>query len=171
MNYTKTPWNHLDKLSLAQWNIARIIGNLDDIATDYETRWGKGKLQQLANPDLLTKWERQMAKLTDAMEREHPEEVLELAIGTRKAWEILEEAALASGAVPLDPHAWETHASDGTVYQVFRSYGQARGENAITAQELVNFYHTARLKAFEKPEPVKQPKDYQVGEVSEQIPF
>ena len=161
----------MSKLTENQRTISRIIGNLDDIATDYETRWGKGKLQELASPELLAKWERQMAKLTDAMEREHPDDVLQLALGTRTAWGMLEEAALASGAVPLDPKAWETHASDGTVYQVFRSYGQATGENAITVQELVNFYHTARLKAFEKPEPVKQVTDYKVGEVSEELPF
>lgn len=148
MNYTKTPWNKLKDLTPDQWTITRILGNLDEIATDFETRWGKGRLPTLVSDDMAAKWERQMEKLNAAIEAEHPDDVLDLALGTRRGWELMEEHALASGHKTLDPHVWEVTAPDGYLYRVFSSQGRAIGENGISVQELVRFYHTARLKTF-----------------------
>lgn len=124
--------------------VQRALEWLDDIAAGYEAKWGVDRLQKLANDELRQKWENQIGKLNDAIDRNHPADVEALAQSTVRGWKVLEDHALQNGCKPLDPDAWECWHPSGTVYRVAKNNAGAhgvQGRSVVTLASLVNIYH------------------------------
>ncbi len=133
------------------FEIRRWVDKLDQISIDYEARWGCGKLPLLVAPDTAAKWERQWAKLDDAIIGRNLHLVRDLAEGCIRAWSALETAAIASGHKPIAPDAWEVrHPESGQVYRIVRNMPQARtpaaqGAVTYTLEEVVRLLEGQQL--------------------------
>jgi len=135
--------------------IRRQIERLDQVATDYETRWGIGRLQSLAPPDVREKWERQTDKLAEAIANADALNIITLVDGTIRGWGLLERLANEAGHAPYDPVYLE-YKIGGQVYAVARSAQDAqslhkpRGRDAVivTVGELLRSFIERHSNAF-----------------------
>lgn len=119
-------WPDSNELPPVEWEINRHIGRLDDVAREYEAKWGIGRLPDLVSPQMYIKWELQLQKLNAAVQANDLQMVTDLIEGTIRGWAVLEAEALASGQHPIDPEYWEYETEDGFKLRVCRDIGSAR---------------------------------------------
>lgn len=133
-----------------QWNIMRHVQRLDHVSADYEARWGCDQLPNMVSEDMRLKWDRQWAKLDDAIAAQNIALVEDLSQGCVRAWAALETQALAAGHKPIHPDAWEArHPESGQVYRIVRNlpqaYIQAPGTITYTLEEIVRILESNQL--------------------------
>ena len=113
INEHKAHWYEVDNMQRHDQEIQRVISQLDEVAVKYEVKWGVGILQQKCRPELLAKWMKQCEKFSDAMRRHHVEDITELALGTIRAYDVLENDLLEQGIEPKDAN-FMAYDVDGT---------------------------------------------------------
>ena len=82
--------------------VQKIISQLDGIATQYEVKWGVGMLQKYCSPELQKKWLRQCEKFRDALLDDDVDKIRDIATGTNRAYEVLENDCLERGYNPVE---------------------------------------------------------------------
>lgn len=103
-------------------NIQRCITRLDQVAVDYECRWGVGRLEKLVSPDMAEKWDRQKEKLDKAIQDRDVREVAALVEGSIRGYKVLEDNALLLGHKYNAPEIWEVkHPETNEVFRIVKS--------------------------------------------------
>ena len=103
------------------------LERLDEVATTMERRWGIGRLPLLVDPDLRLRFDRQREKLNQAVAADNADIIKIQAEGMTRAWQALDNAATAAGALPLKPEIWECRLpASGKVVAIVRTEAEAR---------------------------------------------
>ena len=131
--------------------IQKQIEMLDNVALDYEARWGVGTLPTLAAPDMQNKWQRQMEKLNDAIQSSNLSDVTALVQGTIRGYKALEDHVTALGHSPARPETWEVrHPESGRVYRICKnnidaSRATEKGVVTYTLEEIARILESHQL--------------------------
>ncbi len=107
------------------------IDGADETATEMEAKWGCDRLRLLVGPELREKFDRQRYLFNQAVWHGELEDVRREAGRMVNAWQALDRAAVASGALPLSPLVWETPLEDGTVAAIVQDDSHA---HAVVAE-------------------------------------
>lgn len=158
-------WPMNDDLGPVDFQINRLVSQLDDMAIEYEGKWGVGQLEAWAyahNSDLAEKFQRQLDKLADAMAKKDVEATQQLVIGFKRAYEALEANAREFGYTPTGDFLFH-YTRGSVVYRVVRTMADARRaekgkEVVVSCEELVNFYDSAHNIVYDKMYQRKQAK-------------
>lgn len=113
------------------------IDGADHAALTMEQKWGAGRLRLLVPPDLREKFDRQRYLFNQAIWHGDLEAVRRESSRMTAAWQALNRAAEAAGALNLDPAVWETTMQDGTVAALVRSPEEAQAVVASGRQVVV----------------------------------
>lgn len=148
LNTLTTEW--FSVMTPQQNAINKLIYELDEVAIRYETVWGVYKLESLAPDALMDKVQAQVAKLTDAIQRQDEWEVAELVQGCKRMYDVLEKNAIALGHKPLSPEHWEVKVGS-KIYRIVKTVSDARslhkpdgsGITILTLEELVLAYNSS----------------------------
>jgi hypothetical protein len=102
--------------------LKRWVSELDNTSVRYEAIWGVGKLAEYADESLRQKWDRQWARLNEALGGSDYDLAIDLAQGCIRAWAALESAAIAKGHKPIAPDCIEiAHPETGNVYRLCKT--------------------------------------------------
>jgi len=114
----------------ADQEIMKWLSKLDDVAAGYEADWGIGRLPMLVPPETAAKWDRQMQRLNDAIDKHDLPMIREVVPGCIRGWAALDAQARQAGHAPCAPDAWEVkHPDSGNVYRITKNLNDARAEN------------------------------------------
>ena len=83
---------------------------LDALANDMESRWGRGKLQELVSPETSAKFEAVVQKLNVAILSHDVAEVIKKSTVLIRGWKAMEKEATEAGHNPMPPELWDCHA-------------------------------------------------------------
>jgi len=97
-----------------------IVDGVDALATEMETKWGRGRLRLVVNDDLRSRFDQQHHAWGDACRTYTLDEIRRHGDAMRRAWSALDRSATEVGATPLEPSVWETRLEDGTVLALCR---------------------------------------------------
>lgn len=156
-------WPMSDKLDPLTFEINRLVSQLDDIALEYEAKWGMGQLEGLVathNPALAEKFQRQMDKLAEALAGKDLRATRDLVDGFTRAYKALEADVKSRGYHPSEPVIFFCRCGS-MVYKVVRTISQRKAvENGdrcvvMSCEELINFYHKSAFNAYCQREPDK----------------
>tara|TARA_B100000927_G_scaffold73210_1_gene58311 strand:+ start:1031 stop:1624 length:594 start_codon:yes stop_codon:yes gene_type:complete len=92
------------------------LKSVDKVARDMEQRWGIGKLEQLANPALATRFEQARQNLNHALGQESISEVVAKAEDMIRGWRIIEKKVLEAGHKPECEKVWHMVNDEGKKY-------------------------------------------------------
>lgn len=107
INENKVRWYDMDKLDNRDAEIQKIITQLDEVAVEYEKKWGIGVLPKECTPAMREKWDKQGEKFQAAMLKKDVDLVRDLASGYKRAYKALEEDCLGQGKEPKDTSYFE----------------------------------------------------------------
>jgi len=96
----------------------QILGQVDQVATDIETKWGYGRLEKLTDFALLEKFKKQRIKFHEAFKVGLLPDIRIHGPAMIRAWQALDKAALAAGHEIQDPYWMETQMDDGVVFVI-----------------------------------------------------
>lgn len=103
------------------------IGKLDEVAHEYESRWGIDRLPNLVSPQTQVKWNTQIQKLNNAISENDLPAVRDLAQGTIRGYKRLEDEAVALGATKHQPDVWDIRSPEtGNHYRICKTLNDAR---------------------------------------------
>lgn len=135
-----------------EYEIKRYLDKLDQVAIEYEARWGADNLQNLVSQGLKDKWVFQVQKLNGAIQASNLSLVAELVDGTIRGYAVLEQEALYRGHKPHDnTQVMEyQHKDSGQRYRICRTLAEARvntEKNVLvyTLDEVVNILEANQL--------------------------
>jgi hypothetical protein len=97
----------------------------DAMAIDMERKWGAGRLRLLVDVAMREKFDRQRYKYNAALWNADLPTLQEEAARMVIAYNALDRAAEAAGALKLDPRVWEATLADGTVLALVRDMADA----------------------------------------------
>jgi hypothetical protein len=101
------------------------IDGVDATAMAMEQKWGAGRLRLLVSPELREKFDRQRYLWNQAIWHGDLESIRVQSARMTSAWKALDGAAVAAGALKLDPVVWEVTLEDGRVAAIVRTYEEA----------------------------------------------
>jgi len=136
--------------------VNRIIDRLDQVAIDYEARWGVNRLEGMVTDDMKAKWMRQLEKVNQAIQDKNPIVLKELMEGTIRGWKALEDNALANGYQPNDPRYVEYQHPSGTLYKICYTVADAKllahqateDCRIVTLQEMANLMNERENQVY-----------------------
>lgn len=97
----------MDTLDERDKEIQKIITQLDEVAVEYEKKWGIGVLQKECSPQMREKWDTQGDKFRDAMQKKNVDLIRDLASGYKRAYKALEGDCLNQGKKPKETNYYE----------------------------------------------------------------
>ena len=123
-DYAPVPdmYNHEGKSQV----INAAVKSLDAVARDAEVRWGIGKLESLADPELAVRFEQARVRLNAALNGDDVNEVVARCKDMIKGWKVLEKRVSAAGHKPADFRVWYHKADDGRKYAFVQDPADAR---------------------------------------------
>ena len=83
---------------------------LDALANEMESRWGRGKLQELVSPETSAKFEAVVQKLNVAILSHDVADVIKKSTVLIRGWKAMENEATEAGHKPMPPELWDCHA-------------------------------------------------------------
>ena len=92
------------------------LKSVDKVARDMEQRWGIGKLEQLADPALATRFEQARQNFNHALGQESISEVVAKAEDMIRGWRIIEKKVLEAGHKPECEKVWHMVNDEGKKY-------------------------------------------------------
>lgn len=92
------------------------LKSVDKVARDMEQRWGIGKLEQLADPALTTRFEQARQNLNHALGQESISEVVAKAEDMIRGWKIIEKKVISAGHKPECERVWHMVNDEGKKY-------------------------------------------------------
>ena len=115
-----------NNLNERQLVIKQHLDHFNQIAIEYEARWGVGKLIEYAGNNFAEKWHKQKIKLLDAVQRQDMHLATELVQGCIRGLAMAEELAFKAGHKPKDPEYWEVRLDTGFVLRVTKNRYDAK---------------------------------------------
>lgn len=160
-------------------NVQRYITRLDQVAVDYECRWGVGMLEKLVSPQTAEKWKRQQNKINGAIKDNNLNDIIGLVEGSIRGYAALENEAIALGYKPKQSDIWEVkHPDSGEIFRIVKNnidYDGALGDGAhvFTLQEVARILDNhATIKEVKNAFPgSKVNKIYKNEDFNGDIPF
>jgi len=155
------------ELNPTQAEINRYLEKLDNVAREFEARWGIDRLPKLVDGELAGKWDRQIGKLNEAITSSDLKSMKGLVDGTIRAWSVLEEAALKGGHKPNPDDVWDfKHPDSGRHYRIFKTNADAycKAEDGV-----VNYSLEEVARLLEKNQLVNVVKEQFPGSVVEDV--
>jgi len=119
----------------AMWSDSRYaivraaMDSVDEVARRLEQRWGIGRLERLAPPDLAVKFEQARQNLNDAANNDDHNYLVQKANNMIAGWNALERFAEKNGHQPADERIWYAIAPDnagGKPYAIIQDSGVAK---------------------------------------------
>lgn len=107
INENKVRWYEMDTLGERDAEIQKIITQLDEVAVEYEKKWGIGVLPKECSPEMRVKWDKQNKKMRDAMLSRQVDLIRDLASGFKRAYKALEDDCLRQGKKPKETSYFE----------------------------------------------------------------
>ena len=114
------------------------LDGVDELAARLEWYWGCDRLRLVVGPELREKFDRQRYKLQAAIQKGTLEDMRRECSRMMLAWETLDVAAHAAGALPKPLQVWELTLEDGTVAAIVPDAAMAR--NVIAEKRQVAVY-------------------------------
>lgn len=103
------------------------LDSVDEVARTLEQRWGIGRLERLAPPELAVKFEQARQNFNHACsDQDDHNYMVQKANNLIKGWKALEKSAEKNGHSPADPKVWYFRAPDdigGTPYAIVEDSG------------------------------------------------
>ena len=115
-------YNHEGKSQI----INAAVKSLDAVARDAEVRWGIGKLESLADPELAVRFEQARVRLNAALNGDDVNEVVARCKDMIRGWKILEKRVSDAGHKPAEFRVWYHKADDGRKYAFVQDPADAR---------------------------------------------
>lgn len=182
LNNHKIDWISEMNATPNEVQVNRIIDRLDQVAIDYEARWGVGRLEGMVSDDLRLKWDRQVEKVNNAIQDKNPIVLTDLMEGTIRGWKALEDNALASGHSPNDPRYVEYAHPSGTLYKICYASADAKllahqataDCRIVTLQEMANLMNERENQVYGlnvKIDPVEEKITFFDWQEGDTIPF
>jgi hypothetical protein len=103
-----------------------VVDGLDETVQRLELKWGVGRLRVLVSDELRTRFDEQKRRLSYAFADGDDEAIVTQALGMKRGWLPLDEAATAAGAEPLHPNVWECQLPTGEVVAIVRTNAEAQ---------------------------------------------
>jgi hypothetical protein len=129
-----------------EYLIRAALDGLDQVAGEYERKWGVGRLRLLVSDLLRAKFDAQKDKLDAAVVSGLVEHVHVHAEGMRRAWQALDRAATEARHPPLSPEVWECKLpKSGEVVAIVRTEAEA----SLVCREMRVFTLDEIAKAIE----------------------
>lgn len=113
------------------------LDGVDELAARLEWYWGCDRLRLVVGPELREKFDRQRYKLQAAIQKGTLEDMRRECLRMMLAWETLDVAAHAAGALPKPLQVWELTLEDGTVAAIVPDAAMARSVIAEKRQVAV----------------------------------
>lgn len=130
-------YNHAGKAQV----INAALRSLDAVARDAEVRWGIGKLESLADPELAARFEQARVRLNAALNGEDVNEVVARCKDMIKGWKVIEKRVREAGHQPADMRVWYHKGDDGRTYAFVQDPADAtlveKGAVAYSLDEVV----------------------------------
>ena len=130
-------YNHAGKAQV----INAAVRSLDAVARDAEVRWGIGKLESLADPELAARFEQARVRLNAALNGEDVNEVVARCKDMIKGWKVIEKRVREAGHQPADMRVWYHKSDDGRTYAFVQDPADAtlveKGAVAYSLDEVV----------------------------------
>lgn len=145
------------------------LDSVDEVARRFEQRWGIGRLERLASPELAVKFEQARQNFNDACANQDDHNyMVQKANNLIKGWQALERSAEKNGHTPADERIWYFRApddQDGKPYALVENSGDAKRVEPDTVVRVYSLDEICRIIKFweEKNELVNQVKDYFPG--------
>jgi hypothetical protein len=115
-------YNHAGKSQI----INAALRPLDAVARDAEVRWGIGKLESLADPELAARFEQARVRLDTALRGDDVNAVVERCKDMIKGWKILEKRVSAAGHKPREFRVWYQKGDAGKKYAFIQDMADAQ---------------------------------------------
>jgi len=115
-------YNHAGKSQI----INAALRSLDAVARDAEVRWGIGKLESLADPELAARFEQARVRLNTALHGDDVNAVVDRCKDMIKGWKILEKRVSAAGHKPQEFRVWYHKGDAGQKYAFIQDAADAK---------------------------------------------
>jgi hypothetical protein len=147
--------------------INKLIWQLDQVALEYEARWGVYTLESFAPEILASKFQAQLDKLNEAIGQNDPAMVAARVEGMIKGYKALEQSALSLGHKPCEPSFLEINVNS-KIYRVVKSVAEARAlhrpdgdkdVSIVTIEELVNIHQSKHDEIVKKVKEARPEND------------
>ncbi|MGB1189893.1 MAG: hypothetical protein ACPG4A_06675 [Pseudomonadales bacterium] len=124
---------------------------MDEIARQLEQRWGIGRLERLAPPELAVKFAQARQNFNDACDQDDHNYLVQKANNLVAGWKALEKSAERNGHDPADPRVWYFHApSDalgGKPYAIVEQSGDHTRVDPDTVMRVYSLDEICRIIA------------------------
>lgn len=135
------------------------LARLDETAWRLERKWGVGRLEEAAPPDLRERFARQREKLEAAIAADNAPDIVAQAEALARGWNALDKAAEAAGATPPKPDYTDIQMGD-KAYRIVRytrdtylDFLQGKNVEVVSLETLLAVYeyqHKKVVNPFEK---------------------
>lgn len=115
-------YNHAGKSQI----ISAAVKSLDAVSRDAEVRWGIGKLESLADPELATRFEQARVRLNTALHGDDVNAVVDRCKDMIKGWRVLEKKVSAAGHKPREFRVWYHKGDAGQKYAFIQDPADAK---------------------------------------------
>ena len=182
LNKAKIDWIYEMNATPNEVQVNRIIDKLDQVAIDYEARWGVNRLEGMVSDEMREKWMRQVQKVNQAIEEKNPIDLGQLMEGTIRGWKAMEDNALSNGHRPNDPRYVEYQHPSGTLYKICYTIPDARllahqateDCRIVTIEEMANLMNQRENQVYGqsvKCDPVENKITFFDWQEGDTIPF
>ncbi len=155
-------WPMSDQLDPINFQINRLVSQLDDIALGYEAKWGIGTLECACYkhaPELGKKWDAQVSKINDAIQERDIVSMAGLVEGAARGYAAMENAASRAGLKPNEVVFFEARVGSH-LYKVVRTIAETRqahkpgepGVRILSCEEMCNFFDKEYQKIYAERE-------------------
>ena len=141
------------------------LDSVDEVARTLEQRWGIGRLERLAPPELAVKFEQARQNFNHACsDQDDHNYMVQKANNLIKGWKALEKSAEKNGHSPADPKVLYFRAPDdmdGKPYAIVEQSGDYKRVEPDTVKRVYSLDEICRIIQFweEKMSAVNQVKD------------
>lgn len=145
------------------------LDSVDEVARTFEQRWGIGRLERLAPPELAVKFEQARQNFNYACsEQDDHNYMVQKANNLIAGWKALERAAEKNGHKPADPRVLYFRAPDdldGKPYAIVEQSGDYKLVEPDTVKRIYSLDEICRIIQFweEKNELANAVKDTFIG--------
>jgi len=146
-------WPMSDNLGMLDYEINRLVSQLDDIAYSYEAKWGAGALEACAastNETLAQKWQSQVDKINDAISSRDIATLRALVEGASRGYSALEENACRVALKPKNDPVIFTYHQGSTIYRVVRLVSEERAAKMPNDKNVVVLSCEEMCKRYDK---------------------
>ena len=128
------------------------LDSVDEVARTLEQRWGIGRLQRIAPPDLAVKFAQATENFNEACNQDDHNYMVQKANNLIAGWKALERSAEKNGFSPADPKVWYLRAPDdaldGKPFAIIENTGDYKRIEPDTVKRIYTLDEICRFIQF-----------------------